>query len=245
MTTPVTSNLDVDDPMMDSAGVADSSTATNANTNPNTSVTDAAGNPNLGVAAQYGRMGLGLGGMQSGRTGIDGLPTVSDPDDAYAEMTRRQYLNYRNNFEPFEDELIERAQTDTSLIDQARVDAPQQTQRAADIAARNRQRYGVNLTPAQRAFQQGALQRAGVLGEVGALSNARIAQADLNRSLIAGLVNIGQGVSATAMDQLGGAARNATQRRQAYESAKAANRAQTIGTIGSLTAGAILAGIIP
>ena len=55
-----------------------------------------------------------------------GLPAVPNPDQAYADMTRREYQDYVANYRDFELDLIEKGMTDTSLIDQAREDAPKQ-----------------------------------------------------------------------------------------------------------------------
>ena len=48
----------------------------------------------------------------------NGLPQVNDPKQALADITYSQYMDYKKNFTAFENEQIERATNDTSLIDQ-------------------------------------------------------------------------------------------------------------------------------
>lgn len=169
------------------------------------------------------------------------LPMVSDPEQAYANLTRQEYLDYVENYRDFEEQLLNKAQTDTSLIDQARQDVGTASQLTADIAARNRQRYGAALTPAQMQQQGRQLQRANTLGGIQAVSDARLAQREANTALLSDLINIGQGVNRASQQQLASSAQNATQLKNAYSQAKAASKAQTYSTIGSLGAMAIFA----
>lgn len=181
------------------------------------------------------------GGTGQTAVGSGNLPYVADPEATYAQITRNEYMDYQTNYRQFEDELIERAQNDTSLIDQAREDVEVAQSLAAGVAERNRSRYGASLTPAQMQQQDRQLQRANTLGGVGAVNNARVAQREANTRLMADLINIGQGVNRSSQNQLGSAAADATQRNNAYEAAKAQSRAQTYSTLGSLGAMAIMA----
>jgi hypothetical protein len=169
------------------------------------------------------------------------LPTVSDPEQAYAAITRGEYLDYIQNFRGFEDQLIQQAQTDTSLIDQARADAPMAAALTQGVASRNASRYGTNLTPAQLQQQQLRLQRANTLGSIQSINDARLAQREANTRLLADLINIGQGVNRTSQNQLGSSAANYRNLQDSYTQAKASSKAQTYQTIGSLGAMAILA----
>jgi hypothetical protein len=169
------------------------------------------------------------------------LPTVSDPEQAYAAITRGEYLDYIQNFRGFEDQLIQQAQTDTSLIDQARADAPMAAALTQGVASRNASRYGTNLTPAQLQQQQLRLQRANTLGSIQSINDARLAQREANTRLMADLINIGQGVNRTSQNQLGSSAANYRNLQDSYTQAKASSKAQTYQTIGSLGAMAILA----
>ena len=182
-----------------------------------------------------------LRGMGQSAVGSGNLPYVSDPEATYAQITRNEYLDYQANYRQFEDQLIERAQNDTSLIDQAREDAEVAQGLAAGISARNASRYGASLTPAQMQQQERQLQRANTLGGIQSVNDARIAQREANTRLMSDLINIGQGVNRSSQNQLGSAAADATQRKNAYEAARAQSRAQTYSTIGSLGAMAIMA----
>ena len=59
--------------------------------------------------------------------------------------------------------------------------------------------------------------------------------------MLSDLINIGQGVARSSQSSLGEAANLASQRRQAYENARAQSRANTYSTIGNLGAAAIIA----
>lgn len=192
----------------------------------------------------------GLGGMirrmqqaASGQYNYNnvGLPNVDDPDDAYAEITRQEYLDYVNNYRGFEEQLIQQAQNDTSLIDQARDDVQIAQGLALGISNRTNERYGAALTPAQRQQQDLRLQRANTLGGVQSVNDARIAQREANTALLSDLINIGQGVNRASQQQLGSAAADATARQNAYTAARAQSRASTYSALGSLGAAAIFA----
>ena len=94
---------------------------------------------------------------------IGGLAQVADPSTTFAQITRQDYNDYINNFREFEKRLLEMT-NDTSLIDQARLDAPKQTEIARGISQRNIERYGgAGLSNVQRMEQDRAMQRGGQL----------------------------------------------------------------------------------
>lgn len=169
------------------------------------------------------------------------LPEVKDPDKVFSNITRNEYLDFVQNYGEFENQLIDKAQTDTSLIDQARADAPEAAQLTAGIQQRNLSRYGGSLTAAQRQQMEGSLQRGNTLGAIQSVNDARIAQKEANTSLLADLINIGQGVNRSSQSQLGTSAQNATQLKNAYTQAKAQSKANTYNTVASLGTAAILA----
>lgn len=182
--------------------------------------------------------------MNATSGGVGALPNVSDPEKAYAEITRGEFQDYLRDFRPFELDLIEKARTDTSLIDQARTDVEAAQGLASGIANRNVSRYGGQLTPAQQQQQQAQLQRANTLGGIQSISDARIAQREANQALMGDLINIGQGVNRSSLQQLGSAAGDANARNRAYENAKAQSKAQTAQTVGTLGSAAILAAAV-
>lgn len=169
-----------------------------------------------------------------------GLQEVSDPEKAYADLTRQEYLDYVANYRKFEEQLIQKAQTDKTLIDQARADVGTASALTQGIATRNAERYGVALTPDQIQQQRLSMQRASTLGGIQAVNDAKIAQREANTALLSDLINIGQGVNRASQQQLGSAAGDATARRNAYTQAKAQSKANTYSTIGSLASAAIL-----
>ncbi len=189
-----------------------------------------------------GNMGMPGGTNLAGSAQYySGLPTVTDPEKAYADMTRQQYLDYVKNYQPFELALIEKAKNDKSLIESARKDVATASTLATGVASRNAQRFGYNLSPDAAREQELRLQRANTLGGIQSVNDAKLAQRDANDQLMANLINIGQGLNRSANSQLGSAAQDAAARNAAYKSAKAASKAQTYSTIGSLASTAILA----
>lgn len=197
-----------------------------------------------GLPNRGGGYGYGYGYGQTQNVGSASLPAVSDPEAAYAQITRNEYLDYRQNYGDFENQLIEQAQNDTSLIDQAREDVEVAQGLASGISARNASRYGASLTPAQMQQQSLQLQRANTLGGIQSVNDARINQKEANTRLLSDLINIGQNVNRSSQQQLGSAAADATQRNNAYTQARAQSRANTYATMGSLGASAILAAAV-
>ncbi|MCH1580244.1 MAG: hypothetical protein L7S55_06020 [Luminiphilus sp.] len=204
----------------------------------NASATTAAGMTNTGVP-NYGYSANGA--VAPPNATVNTIPTVSDPDKAMADITRQQYLDFVNNYGQFEEDLIAKAQNDTSLIDQAREDVSLTQGLAQGIADRNASRYGAYITPAMRQQQQRTLQRQNTLGGIDQINNAKLAQREQNMGLLSDLINIGQGINRSSLDQIGSAAADAANRNAAYQNAKSASKAQTYSTLGSLGAMAIMA----
>lgn len=169
------------------------------------------------------------------------LPEVTDPEATYAGITRQDYENYVRDFRAFEEDLID-TKDDTSLVDQASVDAANQARIAREIQQRNIERYGgAGLTAVQRQEQAKAMNLGAATNLTGLLNNARIGQREINQATLADLINIGQGVNRNALQGLGDASSMAANKRNAYNSAKAAHRSQMIGLGGSLASAAVLA----
>jgi hypothetical protein len=170
------------------------------------------------------------------------LPSVDDPEKAFADITRQDYENYIQDYRGFEESLIDKAKKDTSLIDRAPEDAAKQAGIAKGVQERNISRYGgAGLSIAQRQEQQRALQRQGQLGLAGSLNTARTAQRDINQSTLADLINIGQGVNRSSLAGMQTASQNAAAKASAYKNAKAAHTSSMVGLGSSLAATAILA----
>ncbi len=172
---------------------------------------------------------------------IANLPAVSDPEQAFADITRGEYNYFQQNFGQFERDLIKRAQTDTSLIDDAKENSALAAEVQEGIAARNASRYGGSLTQAQLKEQERGFDRSATLGAAQSLNDAKLAQHDLNQGLLAGLIDIGQGVNRQAQSGLGDAAANAASLDRAYQDARTSSRNQTINTVAGLGSAAVLA----
>lgn len=166
------------------------------------------------------------------------LPTVENPDQAFADITRQDYNDYIGNFRDSEKKLLSMTD-DTTLIDRARQTAPQQAKIAAGIQARNRERYGGGLSNAQLEQQQRTAQRGGQLSFANTLNNARVQQRSTNQALLQELIGIGQGVNARALEGLGTAAQGEVQRRGAYKNSKA-NYASQMTNMGASVLAAFL-----
>tara|TARA_R100000951_G_scaffold116587_1_gene129180 strand:- start:501 stop:1286 length:786 start_codon:yes stop_codon:yes gene_type:complete len=157
----------------------------------------------------------------------------SDPQNTYATITRKEYEDFTKNFGGFEDQLL--ADTnDTSLIDRAEEEARTQSRVSEGIQQRNIERYGTELTAAERQQMSRSNQRAGQLGVVGNLNDARLAQYEANQTLRANMSNIAAGVYGGAIQGLGNASSNAAQRQQAYKNAQAQTRANSMNAVGEL-----------
>ena len=162
-----------------------------------------------------------------------------DPEATSAAITQAEYDNYTSNIKPIEMELLEKAKTDTSLIDQAVEDRDNSNALMTGIADRNADRYGAALTPAQRQQQERQLEMGTTLAGVQGVNDARVAQKDANRALMTDLIDIGQGVNRSSLSSLGNAAAAAQRRESAFKSARAQHKAQTYSMLGTLGAAAI------
>lgn len=167
-----------------------------------------------------------------------------DADKTLARTTRAEWQDYKKNWEPLEMELIEKAQTDTSLIDYAEAEAAKSPAQYQAELARNASRYGVQLTPAQMKSQKNVLNRADTLTDVQLVNDARVAQKDANRALAQDVINIGSGVQQQGLSGLTNAAANASAREQAYKNAKSQYKASMYSTVGMLGSAAIFAGFL-
>lgn len=192
---------------------------------------------NMALPGAAGAIGLTLEDIQAAvakSLQTQTLPEVKDPDKTYADITRQQAMDYLRDYGQFERNLINKTKNDTSLIDQAREDTATSSALSAGIQQRNLERYGANLTAAQSREMNRSLQRGSTLGSIDAVNNARIAQKEANTAALSDLINIGQGLNRSSMNQLGTAAEAATARKNAYTRDKAAHRQQTYSTVAQL-----------
>lgn len=166
------------------------------------------------------------------------LPSVSDPEATFAQITRQDYMDYINNFRDFEENLLGLTEDD-SLRERAVADQQTQNRIAQEVQQRNIERYGgAGLSNAQRQEQQRTLQRGGQLGVVNTSNNARVQQRQINNALLNELIGIGQGVNQSSLSGLGDASAMAAQRAAAYKNAKAQHHSNMVG-LGGAVIGAI------
>ena len=92
------------------------------------------------------------------------------------------------------------------LIQQAPVDAYNQSVLSEDIARRNLSRFGVAETRAARMQRATGNQLVRTIGVTDAVNNARLQQDTSNQELLNTLVNAAQGINKTALESLGTAA---------------------------------------
>ena len=163
-----------------------------------------------------------------------------DPEATMAAITQAEYDDYLKNIKPMEMQLLDKAKNDTSLIDQAIEDRDNSNALMQGIADRNAARYGAHLTPAQMQAQRQQLQMGTTLAGVQGVNDACRSKRR-KQSLMADLIDIGQGVNRSSLSSLGNAAQAAAQRESAYKSARAQHKAQTYSMLGTLGAAAIFA----
>lgn len=172
--------------------------------------------------------------MMERRTNSRGSARNDSASSAYTDILRDDYNRYVKDFRPFEERLLSKID-DTSLVDQAKIDAEKQAQISRDIQKRNLERYGgAGLSTVQRQEQERALQRGSALNLAGGLNQARIAQREINQSTLADLINIGQGVNRSALANLQTASSLQQQREAAYKQAKANYSSSLIGLAGDI-----------
>lgn len=156
------------------------------------------------------------------------LQPVADPEGTFASITRNEYLDRLNQSDQFERDQVNKALTDTSLIDAATESAKRAPQLTRDIVARNQERFGVSLTPAQRLAQQNSITQNTTLGGLGAINQSRLDQQEQNTTSLSRLLSAANNSYANAMGALGNASANAAKNAAAYKSAKAASKANLI-----------------
>lgn len=176
-----------------------------------------------------------------GTGGITYSDSTGGADRALAQMAQIDYQRYLDVYRPKELELIEKAKTDTSLIDQAKSDLETTNPLMQGVADRTASRYGATLTPMQQKQQELTLDRGNLLGGIQGISDARIAQQDQNRALMGDLINIGQDVNRSSLGQMQAAATNEVNRKNANSAARAQRRAQNTQLAASVAMFAIFA----
>ena len=173
--------------------------------------------------------------------GGSNLPQVTDPGSTLARISREQYDDFVSDFGQFETDLINKARTDTSIIDQARADAPKAGALSKEINRRNISRYGASLDPATARELARTEGRKNALGSAQAINDAQIDQDTANTTLASRLIDIGSGVQSGAMQGLTSSAQNQSALNNAYRDARTASRGNTMGMLSGLGSAAMFA----
>lgn len=121
-------------------------------------------------------------------------PTVSKNSDKYAQKTRawlsrEQWADYQNRFQPYEDELID-AVTGTELLDerlsQIKINNSKSFAAAATANDQFRNRYGMTQTDPQRTANQNNQHLAMAKANADAMNQTRTHIHDRNMAIIGG-----------------------------------------------------------
>ena len=168
--------------------------------------------------------------------------------DELARISREEFERYLTEFRPYEDQA--RASLGKSTVGQAMDTAQGDAVRARASLGRMRERYGVNVNPAQVQAESRQEALSGSLGQLTAANNATVQDRDNRLQTMAGIVENGNTLRQQALGNFSGASAlegsRVTADRQAkaqYKSQKSAERASMYQTAGSLAATAAMAAI--
>lgn len=128
----------------------------------------------------------------------------------------------------------------SGLVDKARGSAFEQNVVGAQMAERNRSRYGQKMSNAQRAHADRGIHRNAVLDHTRASNTARISEYEYDNGLRRGMINIGRGKLESAAQGAGIATQSAAQREAAGSAAQAANQAQDAQTAAAAVGTALM-----
>lgn len=171
------------------------------------------------------------------------------PDQIQAAITREQYADYVNRFQPYEDQLYaemtpeRRAELLNQELTTAGESVDKQFGASRDIMGRQTSRYGLSLNPDQQQSVDRSFGLQNVLGKVGARNLTRRNAYERDMGAMRDIVQVGREMEATASSAAGAAAgmqasRDAANRRMEAQ-AKAQNM-QDIGSIAGLGMAAIM-----
>ena len=152
----------------------------------------------------------------------------------YATISRNEYKKYQDKVAPVEDQLLQDALGDTSLIDAAPENATRATEVAKGIQTRNIERYGGSLTPAQRKEMERDRTRSKSLTTTSAINFATRDQKELNLQKLSMVLNSGTNSKNTGLSMMQQGTISEAQRQQGFNQAKAQARATNIGVAGTL-----------
>ena len=150
-----------------------------------------------------------------------------------SQITRQQFEDYKRLTQPEEDKLLQQT-TDTSIVDTALDRSTTASNVQEGITQRNIERYGSELTPAQRLELSKQQQRTRTLTDISAENFARRDQMQRNLDNLLTIGNLGVGQQQRGNQMLGIASGNEAARQSAYKKDQANARAQRANTIGTI-----------
>jgi len=152
---------------------------------------------------------------------------------AQSQVTRQQFEDYKKLVQPEEDKLVQLT-TDTSIIDSASDRATNASNVQEGITQRNIERYGSELTPAQRLELSKQQNRNRTLTDISAQNFAQRDQMQRNLNNLLTLGNTGVQQQMRGNQMLGIASGNEASRQAAFKQDQANSRAQRANTIGTV-----------
>jgi len=190
---------------------------------------------------------LTSGGPQHGDLGRRGSDTgagydVTSPEDKLAIITRDQWQNFLDFYRPIEDEVLKSAmQTDfTSEGDKAGATAASGVNASRGSLARTLSRAGTSLNAEEKSAVNRRHSVALTRSVAQAENTTRRGMSDSRTNLLAGMVGVGRGVSASATSGLNTAAGLETARNMSLTNKR--NAAKSTNAQGAATlAAAIIA----
>lgn len=150
-----------------------------------------------------------------------------------SQVTRQQFEDYKRIVQPEEDKLLQLT-TDTSIIDSASDRAATAANVQEGITQRNIERYGSELTPAQRLELSKQQNRNRTLTDISAQNFAQRDQMQQNLNRLLTIGNTGVIQQQRGNQMLGIASGNEAARESGYKQDQANSRAQRANTIGTV-----------
>jgi hypothetical protein len=171
-----------------------------------------------------------------------GSQTTNQADQWLAQTARGQYDYYKQNYVPFENDLIAGATGSTApRVNSALAALGQQQSNLAGIQQRNMARYGMTQDPNLRSDMSRQMQLSNAAQMANASNSLSQSLYDQNQSTLGGLAALGRNLSTQSMEGMDSAARTAASRAaqkaaadQAQAQAAAAQQSQAMSTAASL-----------
>lgn len=182
---------------------------------------DGTSNPGHGGGFTSPSPNRAIGGLLGGLTGgALGGSYISNPDKVMANLTRKDFAEYLEKYQPMLMGLTDRTLNSNELIDAAnqRISTRQQQNEGRQSRILSRQTGA--LTPAQKMLirQRNSLDLAKT--NTSDINNARVEQSEQRLNNLSNIMGIARNTNQSAMSALGDVASNSNARDQAYKDAR-------------------------